>query len=555
MSLYPTRRFLPDARGKEETAAVFLTRGQKLLFGGLLLAALLYGLPLIGAGPQALLRLLMTLTTTFYVAFFVVKATVSIAGAGYKFPPVQVPSIHDPNLPTYSLLVPMRNETAEGFSSLLDWLARIEYPTKLLQILFIVDEDDKSTINIVNGRKLPSYMRLIENPTIPGAPTTKPQACNYAMNFVTGKRLAIYDFEDKPVLMQLLKAVATMNYWRLRDETVACVQGMLQFMNPRFGRVSAFYWAEYVVHFRWMLTGLARLGLVPPLGGTSNHFLTSALWEVAKQYGEDVYIVNGQEIRVPRVWDSWNVTEDADLAMRLKRCGYSVKMGDFVTYESAPDTFAKAAGQRSRWLKGFLFTFLVQSRKPFTSMREVGVVQYLVYNLFIGGTPISFLINPIMWATTLLYIVSRLANWGSVTLFIEALFPTPLHFYAAIGVAFFGNLLPLFQMLITPLQQQEHESFKELPPKMQQQAYGLSTRLLCGLVIWWIFTTYPAYVGFLELFRKATRWFWNKTKHDTDPEEQAMLSDGNDAVAALPSGRHRPGRVGDAQTLEQDKIR
>jgi len=515
-------------RGEDQTAEVFLSLGQQILITVLAGGAVLYG---ILAGPVALLRFFAAAITLFYVVFVGFKLLVATAGAGYRFPRLTLAQ-DDKNLPTYSILVPMRDETRDGFRRLLEWIDRIDYPKDLLQVLFVVDEDDQSTLNIVRGHTLPAGMELVVVPDV--GPRTKPKACNYAMTKVTGERTLIWDFEDRAEVLQLRKAVATLDFYMARDKTVACVQGMLQFWNPRDGLPSVLYWAEYVVHFRWMLTGLARLGLIPPLGGTSNHFLTSALWEVDRQYGATKYQFGSRIITVSNIWDSWNVTEDADLAARLVRCGFTIKMVDTVTFEGAPDTLRKAKNQKSRWLKGFIMTFLVQSRRPIRSMREMGVGHYLAYNLFIGGTPLSFLINPIMWATTALYLASRIFGWEGVTLFIEQLFP-PYVYYPAMFVAVVGNFALLYQMLLTPLRQQEHESFQHVPVNAQNQQFGLGWRLFVGVALWWIFTTIPAYKGALELLRTSTRYYWNKTPHDLSGRHEDHILDGG-GRQALPAG-------------------
>lgn len=532
-------------RGKDQTAEVFLSRGQMVFYGVLALAAVVFCFIM----PVTLLRIVVAAITLFYLIFTGFKLLVTFAGAGYKFPHLHLRPADDPDLPSYTILVPMRDETAQGFDLLLDSLNRLVYPKDRLQVLFIVDEDDTSTLAMVKQRKLPAYAELVEVPDV--GPRTKPKACNWAMQFVIGDRLVILDFEDRPEPRMLLKAVAALDYHRSLDPAIACVQGMLQFWNPRHGTVNVFYWAEYVVNFRWMMTGLARLGLILPLGGTSNHFLVSALREVGRQYGDVEFQHNGRRYRLPNVWDAFNVTEDAALAAQLRRCGFTIAMVDAVTFEEAPTTLGKASGQRSRWLKGFMQTFLVQSRRPIRSMREMGMLRYLLFNLYIGGTPLSFLINPIMWATTVLYIASRFAGWEGVTLFIESLFP-PIIYYPAMFVAVVGNFVLWYQMLLTTLDQQERESFTHLPVSAQREQFGLSLKLFAGVYLWWIFTTVPAYRAAFEVVNKMKRSRWIKTKHGASMHREAEILGGTDEQMALSAGKHRPDRVGD--TAEQRRI-
>ena len=542
---------MTQTRSKTQTAEVFLSVGQQVTLAVAALFALLY---IWTFGFTGLLQLTAAAITLFYLVFVGAKLVVSFAGAGYRFPELTLPDVHDADLPTYSILVPMRGENAVGFDKLVKALARLHYPVDKLQVLFLIDEDDQETLAMVDGFTLPQHMEVVEVPD--AGPRTKPRACDYGMNAVTGDMTVIFDFEDRPEPDALLKAVATMRYERFTNRNVACVQGMLQFWNPRGGLANVFYWAEYVVHFQWILLGMARLGLVPPLGGTSNHFLTSALYEVDRQYGTYAFPRRGtgEIVRMPNVWDAFNVTEDADLAARFKRCGFLIRMLHAFTFEEAPNTLRKARNQKSRWIKGYLQTWLVQSRRPIASMREMGVMQYFVYNLFIGGTPFSLIINPIVWLTTLLYVVSRLAGWEGVTLYIEGLFPAPVY-YTAMFVAVFGNAILLYQQLVTVVRQQEHESFAHQPAGMQRQQFGLTPRLLIGLVPWWIFTTVPAYMGVLELLNPGKRYFWNKTPHShaAGQEGEVFAVDASRQPAALPSSPQLG--FDDRPTVEQQRVK
>ena len=69
---------------------------------------------------------------------------------------------------------------------------------------------------------------------------------------------------------------------------------------------------------------LPRCGLPLPLGGSSNHFRTAALRRVGG-------------------WDPYNVTEDADLGIRLHRLGYRSAAIASATYEEAPARFRLVA--------------------------------------------------------------------------------------------------------------------------------------------------------------------------------------------------------------------
>lgn len=489
-----------------ETAQVLLGRGQKIVLGvmALLVIAGAVILPL-----TQFLQLLMGGVTTFYFLFVGMKVLISRAGMSFTFPELRLPGLDDPTLPTYTILVPLYRETAV-LPKLVKALTALRYPAAKLQIMLLLEDDDRPMWNTLATMKLPGYFQVVRVP--PSQPRTKPKACDVAMGLkwedgprgdvrVRGDRLTIIDGEDLPERDHLLKAVAAMAHARANDPRVACVQAILQFWNPRSGAPSPFYWAEYAVHFRWMLTGMARLGLIPLLGGTSNHFITDALYRVAEKYPQIALTEEGtgRVFRIPSVWDAYNVTEDADLAARLARSGYRIAMVDALTLEEAPHRLSTARRQRSRWLKGFIQTGLVQTRNPLLSMKEMGIRRYLAFNFFALGTPVSLLINPLMWALTALYITARVAQWGETVSFIEAMFP-PGIYYVAMMVAVFGNMFLWYQKLVTPLERGQ---------------YGLGKWLLL-VPLWWMFTCLSAYQAVGELLIPSKRFKWNKTEHGHD---------------------------------------
>src|SRR5690606_22424830 len=136
---------------------------------------------------------------------------------------------------------------------------------------------------------------------------------NAALPFARGTFTVIYDAEDRPEPGQLRQAL---DAFLFHDEAVACVQASLTIDNTADNWLTAMFTAEYAGLFDVFLPALTQLRMPLPLGGSSNHFRTSAL-------------------RAVGAWDSYNVTEDADLGVRLARFGYrSVAIGS-TTYEEA----------------------------------------------------------------------------------------------------------------------------------------------------------------------------------------------------------------------------
>src|SRR5690606_2857728 len=102
---------------------------------------------------------------------------------------------------------------------------------------------------------------------------------------------------------------------------------------------------EYAALFEITLPGIAALGLPFPLGGTSNHIRMEAL-------------------RKTGGWDPWNVTEDADLGFRLWADGWRMGVLERPTYETPPGAWEHWLPQRTRWLKGYMQTLGVHTRRP-----------------------------------------------------------------------------------------------------------------------------------------------------------------------------------------------
>ena len=163
------------------------------------------------------------------------------------------------------------------------------------------------------------------------------------------------------------------------DADLACVQGCLTIDNTADSWLSRLFTAEYAAQFDLFLPGLAALGVPLPLGGSSNHFRTAVLREVG-------------------AWNPYNVTEDADLGVRLARFGYRTTMVRSTTYEEAPARFGPWLRQRTRWFKGWSKTWLVHMRYPLRLLIELGPLGFLSFQLVVGGSVLAALIHPIFLA-------------------------------------------------------------------------------------------------------------------------------------------------------------
>lgn len=245
-------------------------------------------------------------------------------------------------LPRYTILAALHDEAAI-VGQLIERLSRIDYPSHRLQGLLVLEAHDHATIAAALAAPRPPWLEVFVAP--PGQPLTKPRALNCALGHATGDLLTVYDAEDEPDPRQLREAAAAFAADRMGR--LACLQAPLR-IRPRSTGAPTFlerqFAAEYAALFETTLPGMRRLGLPFPLGGTSNHFRTDVLRDVGG-------------------WDVWNVTEDADLGFRLWRRGWRLGVITRPTWETPPGAFQHWLPQRTRWLKGYMQTFGVHSRR------------------------------------------------------------------------------------------------------------------------------------------------------------------------------------------------
>jgi len=248
-----------------------------------------------------------------------------------------------------------------------------DYPPAKLDIKIVLEAVDKATIEAASRLDFPGNVDLIIVPD--RLPRTKPKALNYALQFATGDLAVIYDAEDCPEPDQLRKAATV---FHRASPKLACLQARLDYFNANENWLSRQFTIEYATLFRGLLPLFGRFGLPLPLGGTSNHFRIGVLRELG-------------------AWDPFNVTEDADLGMRLHRAGYKVETLDSTTYEEACCQSVAWVKQRTRWLKGWMQTFGVHMRAPWATLREIGLTGFLAFHAYFAGIIVSSLAHPVFY--------------------------------------------------------------------------------------------------------------------------------------------------------------
>jgi glycosyltransferase XagB len=363
--------------------------------------------------------------------------------------------------PVVSIIVALYRE-ADIAPRLVRRLARLDYPAELLDVILAVESEDHITLDALANAELPPWMRVVVVPE--GQVKTKPRALNHAFDHARGAIIGVYDAEDAPEPDQLTKVVE--RFQRSGPE-VACLQGMLDYYNPRTNWLSRCFTIEYAGWFRLVLPGLARLGLVVPLGGTTLFFRR----EVLDRLG---------------AWDAHNVTEDADLGIRLARHGYRTELIETVTFEEANCRPLPWIKQRSRWIKGYMMTWAVHMRQPRLLWQQLGPKGFLGFQVLFLGTIAQFLLAPLLWSFMLL-------PFGFDHPLYNVL-PTPLLW--AVALTFF--LSEAANILIGAL-------------GLGRTRHGLSVLWVLTLKVYYPLASLAAYKGLIEL---ATRpFYWDKTTH------------------------------------------
>ena len=404
--------------------------------------------------------------TAFLVISFIFKFALAWMGSSQeiekKVTTEEVDAVEDDLLPMYSVLVPMYNEP-EVLPIIVNSLRNLDYPKEKLDIKLVLEEKDFPTINAAKELDLEDIFEICLVPH--SMPKTKPKACNYALRFVRGEYVTIYDAEDKPERDQLKKALVT---FKKSPENTAVVQARLNYYNDKENFLTRCFTLEYSLWFDFFLPALEILNVPIPLGGTSNHFKTSILQAVGG-------------------WDPFNVTEDADLGIRYSQLNYVVRVVNSTTYEEANTSITNWVRQRSRWLKGYMQTYLVHMRAPIKLYRSIGFKGFFSFQFFIGMTILTALVTPWLYGMFFFWLYTKTSSFDP---------------YFTESILYLSNLNLLlgnsFYVYIMMLGVTKRSKFYLIPFALIVPFY-------------WILMSIAGYKGLYQLF--VNPFYWEKTQH------------------------------------------
>nr|WP_276082036.1 glycosyltransferase [Methylobacterium sp. GC_Met_2] len=418
------------------------------------------GLSLWAALPAPLARAVVLIVQSLFLAL----TTVRLAALAIAAPiTAAVPPLTDSALPVYTVLVPLYREAAV-VQALLRALAALDYPPAKLDIKLLIEADDLGMRAMLARIPLPARFEVIVVP--PGGPRTKPRALNVGLPLARGDLLTVYDAEDDPDPGQLRLSAAL--FARLSVRT-ACLQARLVIDNADDCWLTRAYAVEYAGLFDVLNPALARCRLPVPLGGTSMHLRVRVL-------------------RALGGWNAHNVTEDADLGMRLALAGYTVGDLPSATAEEAPNRFRPWLGQRIRWLKGLVQTSLAHGRSPFSNARRLGPLETLCAAALVPGTVVSALVYPACLAA---------AIWAFLVREIPAAPRFLDNLDTGLAITLFGT--GLGALILPALLGCIRRGWGNLVP------YAL------GMPVYFLLVSVGAWLALVELVRAPEHW--NKTQH------------------------------------------
>ncbi|GAB3593462.1 Beta-monoglucosyldiacylglycerol synthase [Corynebacterium faecale] len=445
-----------------ESAAMAFTRSQKIIF---IILIVVFVILMVFAPLVALITLTGVCTLIYVVTLtdrFIMFRKGLRADAIMRVTDAEARAVPLERLKSYTILVPAYGEP-EVIAQLVTAMNALDYPRHLLQVLLMLEEDDLPTIEEAERANLGEISTIIKVP--PAQPRTKPKACNYGLHFATGEIVTIFDAEDIPDPLQLRRVVVA---FERSPGNTACVQSRLSYRNARQNLLTGWFTIEYDVWFNFLLPGIMRMNAPVPLGGTSNHLVTDVLRKLG-------------------AWDPYNVTEDADLGVRIKAHGYNTAVLDSVTWEEANSDTINWLRQRSRWYKGYLQTWLVYMRRPGWLVRELGMLPALRFTFLMAGTPIVAVLNLLFWYLSLTWILGQPAT-------IAAIFP-PLVYYPALICLILGNAATMYMNLIG----------------CREGRDPLLVIAVLTFPLYWLLMSIAALKGTWQLITRPS--YWEKTAH------------------------------------------
>lgn len=237
------------------------------------------------------------------------------------------------DLPSITIILPLKNED-EVIRGTLNAINDLQYPQEKKQVIVVIEDTDRVTLSTISRIELKPNVEILLIPE--AAPFTKGRALLHGIRKAEGEIITVYDAESRPERDQLMKAVSILS----EEKSGLCLQAKIHISNKSGNWITRNFAGEYYEWYERHLKTLSHEGFSFGLGGNS-------------------FFIRRKDLLNAGAWDPFNVTEDADLAVRLIENGVRIRLFDSVTKETCPKNLTDWSNQRTRWNKGLFITQLV----------------------------------------------------------------------------------------------------------------------------------------------------------------------------------------------------
>lgn len=288
--------------------------------------------------------------------------------------------IRDEDLPALSVIVPVFNEEKTILKTLKS-LKEVDYPKNKLNVIVSNDGSTDDTVEIVNN-----FVKNNANfSLVSGVNSGKGFAVNKALNKINSDFFIVVDADSRIKSDAFKKAV---RYFT--DEKVGAVISRVVVDKPK-NLLQRMQFFEYIIS-NMLRKIMHNFGTLAITHGAFSVYRTSLIKSLG---GFDP--------------DRNNITEDLEIALRLKENFYKVVMApDAVGYTIAPPNFFNLWRQRIRWYRGYLFNHWRYRHLFFSSKQGIfGLFQLPVNVLLVGLAVVYFSVISVNLLNNLFTFISR----------------------------------------------------------------------------------------------------------------------------------------------------
>jgi cellulose synthase/poly-beta-1,6-N-acetylglucosamine synthase-like glycosyltransferase len=246
------------------------------------------------------------------------------------------PDTFSPPSLSFTVMLPARHEEAV-IQATIGRVAQANYPADLIQVLVICSADDVGTIDKAEEKlnELRHVSRVnVSMVVFDDGPVNKPHGLNCGLALASEDIVTVFDAEDD-IHAEIFNVINTI----MLEEQVKVVQSGVQLMDFDANWYSSLNVLEYFFWFKSRLHYYSRIGAIP-LGGNTVFFERDLMSRIGG-------------------WDEQNLTEDAEVGLRLSAAGEHIRVvydDRYVTKEETPPTLDAFIRQRTRWSQGFMQT-------------------------------------------------------------------------------------------------------------------------------------------------------------------------------------------------------